>query len=105
MSRKAENQGFTCEYCGTDVLPVTNGSYRNHCPVCLYSKHVDDYPGDRAGYCAGLMQPVSVSYHSKKGYQLTHRCLKCGFVTVNKVARETQQPDDFEKVLALMNFS
>jgi hypothetical protein len=22
-------------------MPLKRGSYRNHCPACLYSKHVD----------------------------------------------------------------
>ncbi|WDF05905.1 RNHCP domain-containing protein [Shouchella hunanensis] len=34
-----------------------NGSYRNHCPFCLYSKHQDIIPGDRASTCGGLMEP------------------------------------------------
>ena len=41
MSRKSENTGFICAYCGADAKPLTNGSYRNHCPLCLHSLHVD----------------------------------------------------------------
>ena len=37
MSRNTENRGFCCEHCQQMVLPVTNGSYRNHCPFCLRS--------------------------------------------------------------------
>jgi hypothetical protein len=48
ISRTAQNQGFTCENCGASVAPLSNGSYRNHCPACLLSKHVDILPGDRA---------------------------------------------------------
>jgi hypothetical protein len=47
MSRSTENTGFRCEHCQQMVQPVTNGSYRNHCPFCLHSKHVDIMPGDR----------------------------------------------------------
>ena len=39
MSRATENTQFTCEHCGMVVEPLENGSYRNHCPSCLYSKH------------------------------------------------------------------
>jgi len=101
MSRKIENTGFICEHCGQEVKPLTNGSYRNHCPFCLYSKHVDVGPGDRSDLCGGLMEPISTYYNSHKGYQIRHRCLLCGQQRVNIVARDTDQPDDFEVLLKL----
>ena len=42
------NQSFTCANCGAAVSPLAGGGYRNHCPVCLHSLHVDVNPGDRA---------------------------------------------------------
>ena len=48
MSKKSENTAFSCLRCGLEVVPLSNGSYRNHCAECLYSKHVDVVPGDRA---------------------------------------------------------
>lgn len=51
MDRKDENTGFVCEFCHAEVYPLVNGSYRNHCPRCLFSKHVDDSLGDRASHC------------------------------------------------------
>ncbi|WP_265181671.1 RNHCP domain-containing protein [Geomicrobium sp. JCM 19055] len=48
------------------VEPLENGSYRNHCPSCLYSKHVDVIPGDRASTCHSLMEPIDLKSHSKK---------------------------------------
>ena len=77
-NRAQENTGFTCLHCGREVTPLTNGSYRNHCPYCLHSRHVDDEPGDRASGCGGVMVPASVRYHTKKGYQILHRCVICG---------------------------
>ena len=103
MSRRKENTGFVCENCGREVLPVTDGSYRNHCPFCLYSKHIDIEPGDRAGRCGGLMRPVGLIYKSGKGFQLVHRCLKCGEEKVNRVAEFSIQPDDIEELLKLSN--
>jgi len=94
VSKKSENVGFTCEHCGREVFPATNGSYRNHCPFCLHSKHVDIVPGDRMSECGGMMEPVGLAYKSGKGFQLTHKCLRCGERSVNKVAKETIQPDD-----------
>ena len=78
MSRKTENTAFNCIYCGAEILPLTNGSYRNHCPICLYSVHVDNIPGDRANECLGLLMPIDIRYNGKKGWQIVHRCQKCG---------------------------
>ena len=64
MSRELENTGFICQNCGKEVLPLTDGSYRNHCPFCLYSLHVDIIPGDRASDCGGIMKPIKIIYNS-----------------------------------------
>ena len=101
MSRRTENTAFVCAHCGREVLPLTNGSYRNHCPFCLYSRHVDFLPGDRAAACGGLMRPVGMRYHSKKGYQILHRCERCGAERWNKAAGDTVQPDSLEVLLTL----
>ena len=101
MSRKTENVGFVCGYCGREVAPVNNGSYRNHCPFCLFSKHVDKLPGDRMNDCQGLMEPIDLRQKSGKGFQILHRCLRCGFERVNKVAEDTIQPDDIERLIEL----
>ncbi|MEA1909889.1 MAG: RNHCP domain-containing protein, partial [Patescibacteria group bacterium] len=50
-------EDFTCEHCGYNVKGT---GYTNHCPKCLYSKHVDDVPGDRKNKCNGLMAPIGV---------------------------------------------
>lgn len=102
MSRRTENVGFVCAHCGKDVLPLTNGSYRNHCPFCLYSKHVDLEPGDRQSDCGGLMRPIGVRHKGGKGLQLIHRCLSCGFERANRVSQETAQPDDIEVLMVLL---
>lgn len=104
MSRRQENAGFCCENCGAMVLPLTNGSYRNHCPFCLYSKHVDCLPGDRSHDCHGLMEPVDLIYRPKKGYQLVHVCLRCGARKVNKVAVDTVQPDNLVQWLQIRSW-
>lgn len=48
------------------------------------------------------MEPVGVRYHSKKGYQIEHRCTICGTVQINKAAVDTVQPDDIEVLIRLM---
>jgi len=94
MGRIQENTSFICEHCGKKVLPVTNGSYRNHCPFCLYSKHLDIIPGDRQNSCKGLMKPIGLDYSGKKGFVLIHQCTICKAVRKNKVAINTVQEDN-----------
>lgn len=100
MGRSEENTGFVCEHCGRAVRAVTDGGYRNHCPFCLYSKHLDETPGDRADECGGLMEPTGL-LASKKGLQIVHCCIRCGAVRVNKIAEITDQPDDIEAIVEL----
>ena len=82
-----------CEKCG---LKVKGSGYTNHCPKCLWSKHVDINPGDRAAACGGLMEPVAISI-VKDGYDIRHKCVKCGQEKVNKSA----SGDDYEALLRL----
>lgn len=84
----ARNEPFKCEHCGREVSPIRfGGSYRNHCPFCLWSKHVDgDVPGDRASSCQGLMEPIGVTTKSGGEFTLVHQCIKCGFRRLNRIA-------------------
>ncbi|WDV46435.1 RNHCP domain-containing protein [Clostridiaceae bacterium M8S5] len=102
MSRKNENQGFICQNCGATVNALKNGSYRNHCPYCLYSLHVDIKPGDRNNSCMSVMKPIGIKNTSNKGMQVIHQCIKCKEIRVNKVALDDEQPDDFDILLRLM---
>jgi DNA-directed RNA polymerase subunit RPC12/RpoP len=96
------NEGFTCIHCGREVQP-SRKSCRNHCPFCLHSLHLDIFPGDRAANCGGLMVPVRVVYNSKKGYQIVHRCEKCGTESRNVAHLEDEnQPDSLEALLEIM---
>lgn len=93
------NSGFVCGFCHRRVAPIVyGGSYRNHCPFCLYSKHVDsDTPGDRLNLCRGLMKPVGVFTRRTGEYVLVHKCERCGLERFNRIAGD----DDFEKIIAL----
>ena len=90
------DEEFVCEHCGEQV-PNLGYTSRNHCPYCLYSKHVDVYPGDRSEECHGLLEPIEVELNSKKGYVIVFRCQKCGKIRKNKVAKD----DNMDKVIAL----
>ena len=96
------NQGFRCVQCQRDVPPLVSGSYRNHCPYCLHSLHVDINPGDRASDCGGVLKPVGVDYSAKKGWVIVHRCERCGALRRNKAALDDPQaPDDYDVLVAL----
>jgi len=72
------------------VLPPESGTRnRNHCPECLWSRHVDNRTGDRLSVCGGLMEPIAVWARDGGEWALVHRCVKCGIVRVNRIA-----PDD-----------
>ncbi len=86
----AREEPFICEHCGKSVEPLGKGTYRNHCPFCLWGKHVDDKgPGDRASLCQGLLEPIGIDQESKKGFLLEFRCQRCGMIARNRAA-----PDD-----------
>ena len=99
FKRKIEN--FICKQCGTEVK---GDGFTNHCPNCLYSKHVDIFPGDRAllrqgsagQACEGLMKPISAE-ESGGGWSIIHICQKCGKSQKNKISKE----DDFDKVVEI----
>jgi hypothetical protein len=59
--------------------------YTNHCPRCLWSKHVDQFPGDRLNPCRSLMEPMEVTFAGGE-FRVTHRCLACGTVSKNKLS-------------------
>ncbi len=90
MSFKMINESFECENCWRSVVKHSTWSARNHCPNCLYSKHLDDkYPWDRQSKCLWLMKPVWIDYKKNKWNMILHRCEKCSKEILNKLA-----PDD-----------
>jgi len=83
-------ESFVCEHCDLAVEPLGKGTYRDHCPSCLCSKHVDrDGPGDRLSACKGLLKPVAIDHDSKKGFVIVYECEKC-----KKSLRNRAAPDD-----------
>ena len=97
------NHGFVCEHCGFSVLPLKEGGFRNHCPRCLWSKHVDLVPGDRLSSCGGLMVPVALESDAKRGWMIVHQCIRCGFRRRNRTALDDpRQPDEFEAMLEIV---
>ncbi len=92
------NEPFKCVKCKMDVKPHPDGGCRNHCPYCFYSMHVDlEVPGDRLSECNGLMKPVGVEIHKKKGTRIIHFCQKCGLKTYTRSASD----DNWELICEL----
>jgi len=71
FKRTIEN--FVCLNCGQ---VVKGNGFTNHCPKCLWSRHVDNHPGDRANPCFGLMKPVGLEM-AQGDYIIIHECQKC----------------------------
>ena len=92
-------EAFRCVHCKMLVGPVpSGGKNRNHCPSCLYSRHVDaKTPGDRRSDCGRSMAPIGAFTRRKGEYVIVHRCLECGFERQNRIAAD----DNFDLVLEL----
>ncbi len=89
------DEEFVCENCGKKVLPLKY-SARDHCPFCLYSKHVDIMPGDRKNTCLGLLKPIGIEKF-KDTYKIVYRCTKCGEYHKNIMAKD----DNMEEIILL----
>jgi len=103
-----------CIHCERDIpLSVEIGTaHRNHCPFCLWSRHVDlEESGDRQSECQGEMQPIGLTF-KKEGIDkfglprqgelmLVHRCAGCGKVSINRIAGD----DNSQAILDLLEES
>lgn len=90
---KRTKEDFVCENCQEKVI---GDGYTNHCTECLWSKHVDINPGDRASECGGLMRPI-LTEQDKGEYKILHRCVECGLEKRNKL----QNKDNFDPEMIL----
>ena len=93
---------FECGHCRLHVsaeLRRSGVQNRNHCPYCLWSKHVDlRAAGDRLCACKGPMRPVGLALkRTKKKYapdtargelMLVHQCAACAAFSLNRVAAD-----------------
>jgi DNA-directed RNA polymerase subunit RPC12/RpoP len=95
------NADFRCLHCGYPVSanPVLSAvSHRNHCPYCLWSRHLDlSAAGDRLSACKAPMRPLGLTFkraHQKYGrvgvgeLMLVHICTDCGRVSLNRIAAD-----------------
>ena len=90
------DEEFICENCGKKVNKLKY-SARDHCPFCLYSKHVDIMPGDRKNNCCGLLIPQDIEKF-KDTYKIIYKCEKCHQEHKNIIARD----DDLNIIINIM---
>jgi hypothetical protein len=96
MSHKSQSdRAFHCAHCRAIIQPIAWGTrHRNHCPRCLWSRHLDDEPGDRRCPCAQAMEPIAIEVRRDGEWALVHRCCGCGVLRTNRIAG-----DDDERAL------
>lgn len=90
-----KDENFICKNCGYTVEKL-NYTARDHCPICLFSKHVDILPGDRANNCLGLLEPISIEKF-KDTYKIIYKCQKCKQLHKNIVAKD----DNMDLIISL----
>ncbi len=111
--RNETEDGFQCKHCHNFVssLNLLSGvQNRNHCPYCLWSRHVDLFAaGDRLSACKAPMRPLGLtikSTHKKYGprngeLMLIHLCTDCGQFSINRIAAD----DNAETLMELFENS
>lgn len=69
-------EDFVCTECGEKII---GDGYTDHCPKCLWGKHVDkEIPGDRLSECGGRLEPVSAIYRAGV-FKINYKCRECGY--------------------------
>lgn len=80
---------FRCVHCKADVPTMAVGTaHRNHCPLCLWSRHVDEKRGERDSDCLASMRPIGLTLKTGGELMVVHRCLKCGKTSTNRIAAD-----------------
>lgn len=93
--RQETGGGFKCSHCKQWVVinEYMGTANRNHCNICLWSKHVDTKKGDRRATCQGGMQPIGLTFRIEGNGQwgeimLIHDCKGCEKVSINRLAAD-----------------
>jgi hypothetical protein len=99
---------FRCGHCKNHVSAahaLSGVNNRNHCPYCLWSRHLDLFSGgDRLSACKGKMKPIGLTMKkdrnkyrlaSRGELMLVHECVECGSLSINRIAAD----DDPESLM------
>ncbi len=111
--REHDGGGFKCSHCKQFVVinDIMGTANRNHCNMCLWSKHVDEAKGDRKAICNGGMEPIGLTF-KHDGYgkigeiMLIHQCSVCQKISINRIARDDPEHkilEVFEQSFSLNN--
>ncbi|PIU03634.1 RNHCP domain-containing protein [Candidatus Shapirobacteria bacterium CG08_land_8_20_14_0_20_39_18] len=107
--------GFICQNCEKKVSTdnFIGTAFRNHCPFCLWSKHLGQGKTiDKVRPCQSMMEPIGLTFkqegfdkftkEAKQGeIMIVNQCLGCGAVTINRIAAD----DDPKAILKLLRRS
>ena len=87
-AQRRHTESFRCRNCSLDVPTFAPGtSHRNHCPNCLWSRHLDDdTPGDRDADCGASMEPIAIAVRGDGEWVIVHRCRGCDEIHLNRIA-------------------
>ncbi len=101
ISQEQMKDEFRCCNCGGRVSTseFIGTSHRNHCPSCLWSKHVDlEKAGDRKASCHAGMKPIGLTFKQagidrynrpRQGeLMINHQCTNrdCSKLSINRIA-------------------
>jgi hypothetical protein len=113
MTPPRPNSDFRCAHCSNIVMitPALSAVHnRNHCPYCLWSRHLDLYAaGDRLSACKAPMRPLGLTMkpaHNKYApgggeLMLIHACTDCSRLSINRIAAD----DDADTLLGVFTQS
>lgn len=90
------DEPFICENCGKEIKPL-GYTARDHCPHCLYSKHIDINPGDRLETCKGLLKPIGIEKGKKEDFKIIYECQSCHKRRKNVSAKD----DSIEEIIKI----
>lgn len=89
---RGASAGFTCIRCRATIDPTRFGTrHRNHCPLCLWSRHLDEEPGDRRCACRSPMEPVGIEVRQDDEWAIIHRCTGCSTLRTNRIAGDDSE--------------
>lgn len=86
-------EDFSCDRCGRKVEGT---GFTDHCPECLWSKHVDINPGDRKSNCEGMMEPLGMEVKGD-GYIIHYKCTECN----QKHRVKSSKEDNVDEIIKL----
>ncbi|MGB8980290.1 MAG: RNHCP domain-containing protein [Anaerolineales bacterium] len=115
MRARADSFGdFRCAHCHALVSSahlLSGVNNRNHCPYCLWSRHLDLYAaGDRLCACKAPMRTLGLTMKNGRNkyrreargeLMLIHECVECQTLSINRIAAD----DDSAAVLAVFQES